>query len=93
MPVKRRARKPAPPRSKKQAGGERAPLNLTLRKEVVARARALDLNISEIADAALEDAVRKAEHVRWLEENKDAIEYYNQWVKKHGVFGMAWRRF
>lgn len=92
MAATRRARKPASSRPDKPGTAGRAPLNLTLRKEIVARARALDLNISEIADVALEEAVREAEHARWLDENKEAIEYYNQWVQKHGVFGMSWRR-
>jgi antitoxin CcdA len=92
MATKRRARKPA--RTKPQRKPRpRAPLNLSLRTDVVARAKKLKLNISEIADAALEVAVRKAEHQRWLDENKEAFEYYNKWVEEHGIFGEEWRQF
>jgi antitoxin CcdA len=94
--VKRRNRKPAVqkrPARVASPNAERAPLNLTLRKAIVARARTLDLNISEIADAALEAAVKKAEHEVWLAENKEAFDYYNKWVEKHGVFGLEWRQF
>jgi antitoxin CcdA len=67
--------------------------NLSLRADLVRRAKALGLNLSEVLDAALEQAVKEAEGRSWLEENRDAIEEYNALVAKHGVFGDGRRRF
>jgi antitoxin CcdA len=67
--------------------------NLSLRKDLVERARALRLNLSEVVETALEAAIQNAEREAWLAENQDAIEHYNAFVAKHGVFGEEWRRF
>ena len=67
--------------------------NLSLRSELVRRAKALGLNISEAVDAALEDVITAAEREAWLRENADAIEAYNEGVEQRGVFSDDWRSF
>ncbi|TMQ16426.1 MAG: acetoacetyl-CoA synthase [Deltaproteobacteria bacterium] len=67
--------------------------NLSLRTDLVQRAKALDLNLSEVVERALEHEIVRAEQARWLAENKDAIEYYNSFVEKHGLFGEEFRQF
>jgi len=71
----------------------KAPTNLSLRVDLVQRARALDLNLSEVVEHALEDAITAAEQARWLAENEQAIDYYNAFVEKHGVFGDEFLQF
>lgn len=71
----------------------KAPTNLSLRIDLVQRAKALDLNLSEVVESALEQAIVAAEQARWLAENADAIEYYNAFVEKHGLFGEEFRPF
>ena len=71
----------------------KAPTNLSLRIDLVQRAKALDLNLSEVVEGALEQAIIKAEQARWLAENQDAIDYYNAFVEKHGLFGEEFRQF
>jgi antitoxin CcdA len=61
--------------------------------ETSARAKALDLNLSEVLERALEKAIREAEQARWLAENKEAIDYYNAFVEEHGMFGEEFRQF
>ena len=51
------------------------------------RAKALKLDLSLIVECALEKAITEAEQARWLAENKDAIDYYNAFVERHGLFG------
>jgi antitoxin CcdA len=67
--------------------------NLSLRAELVQRAKELGLNISELLDAALEEAVQGAEAQAWRAENQDAITAYNAQVEKRRVFSSSWRRF
>jgi len=71
----------------------KAPTNLSLRIDLVQRARALELNLSDVVERALEQAILAAEQARWLAENADAIDYYNKFVEKHGVFGEEFRDF
>ena len=78
------------------AVGNRArktPTNLSLRSDLVRRAKVLGLNLSEVLDAALEQAVKEAEGRAWLDENRDAIDEYNALVAKRGVFSDGRRRF
>lgn len=92
-PVARR--KPKASRSKRAAPGGRrkVPTNLSLRTDLVERAKALGLNLSDVVESTLEAVIAAAEQSRWLAENEEAIEYYNAFVEKHGVFGEEHRRF
>jgi antitoxin CcdA len=88
------ARKASTPKPKRPAKRDRkAPTNLSLRVDLVERAKALGLNLSEVVDATLEAAITKAEQLQWLADNEKAIEYYNSFVEKHGLFGEEFREF
>ena len=69
------------------------PTNLSLNEDLVRAAKSLDLNVSAIAEEALAEAVRKQAARLWLEENAEAIEAYNERVRKAGVFSDKLRRF
>lgn len=71
----------------------KTPTNLSLRSDLVRRAKQLELNLSDVVDAALEAAIQEAENAAWLEENREAIAEYNALVKKRGVFSDGRRRF
>jgi antitoxin CcdA len=64
-----------------------------LREDLVRRARALKLNLSEVVESALEHAILELERSSWLAENQQAIDAYNAFVEKHGVFGDTHRQF
>jgi antitoxin CcdA len=67
--------------------------NLSVRDDLVRRAKALGLNLSEILETALEAAVRAAERTAWESENRDAIDAYNARAAERGVFSDKWRKF
>ncbi len=75
------------------AKAQKAATNLSLRVDLVRRAKELKLNISELLESALEKAIREVERAAWLESNKEAIEAYNAQVEKRGVFSDDWRQF
>lgn len=75
------------------ARAHRKATNLSLRAELVRRAKELGLNLSEIVERSLEEAVRRAEERVWLAENEKAIADYNAGVEKRPLFGDDWRRF
>lgn len=52
----------------------KARVNISVDGDTVTRAKALDLNISEIAEAALRRAVKEAELAAWLGTHRRALE-------------------
>jgi antitoxin CcdA len=72
---------------------KKVPTNLSVRSDLVREARAFKLNISEIVERALEQALEDHRRAAWLAENEDSIDRYNARVAKHGVFSDAWRPF
>jgi antitoxin CcdA len=75
------------------AAARKTPTNVSIRADLVKRAKELGLNLSGLLESALEQAIRKAEAEQWMRENEEAIDYYNAWVKKHGSFADQWRKF
>lgn len=90
MVTKPRARKPKPASKRPRT---KTPTNLSLRSDLVRRARALKLNLAEVVETALEQAIVAREKSNWVEENQDAFRAYNEFIEKYGVFGDEYRLF
>ncbi|SMH57337.1 type II toxin-antitoxin system CcdA family antitoxin [Mesorhizobium australicum] len=58
---------------------------LSLDERVVAEAKAVGLDVSRIVDEAISDAVRAEKNRRWKEENREALESMNEWVRENGL--------
>ncbi len=58
--------------------------SLTLSAEVLDCAKALDINVSAVAEAALKNAVASARRAQWLEENAEAFEAQAAWHERRG---------
>ncbi len=67
--------------------------NLSVDKRLLARARHLGLNLSQVLEAGLANAIRRQEREDWLRKNRAALEAYNEHVEKHGVFSDGLRSF
>jgi antitoxin CcdA len=70
---------PARPESK-----ARKAANLSIDAKVLADAKALDINVSRAAETGIAEAVRAEKARRWLEENREALLYFNQWYEENG---------
>ena len=66
-------------------GASTRPTNLSLSTALVDEAKALGVNISLAAAWGLEQAVAKTRAERWLEENRAALDSYNEYVEEHGL--------
>jgi antitoxin CcdA len=75
------------------ASAPRKPANLTVNADLLARARALKINLSATLEKALVEEMRKLRNARWLKENKPAIDAYNEDVQRTGVFSEGVRTF
>lgn len=67
--------------------------NLSAKADIVREAKALGLNLSEVFESALAEAIRRRRGELWLEENRAAIASYNARVERDGVFSDDWRKF
>ena len=67
--------------------------NLSVNSDLLRRARELDVNLSATLEQALSDEVRRRQRDAWLNENRAAIDAYNEAVEKHGTFSDTLRRF
>lgn len=56
---------------------QRKRVSLTIRGDIILQAKALNLNASQAAEAGIAAAVKNAQEIQWLKENKSAIEAYN----------------
>jgi antitoxin CcdA len=56
-------------------------------------AKSLNLNISSVLETALAETVKQKKKEKWLEENADGINSYNEHVEEHGLFSDELRSF
>jgi antitoxin CcdA len=68
-------------------------LNLTISREVAREARALGLNMSRVAEAAIADASRLERNRHWIAANRAALDAYAAEVEREGLPLAAHRLF
>ena len=66
--------------------------NLSVNSDLLRRARQTS-RLSATLEQALADEVRRRQRDAWLDENRAAIDAYNEAVEKHGTFSDTLRRF
>lgn len=71
----------------------RKPTNMSLDSRLVEEAKALGLNMSQLAEEALAKAISEEKSRRWLEENREAIESSNEYVERNGLPLAKYRMF
>jgi len=67
--------------------------NLSINSDLLAKSRALKINLSATLEQALNGQLAEVEAQKWLKENKNAINAYNEFVDEHGCFGDEYRSF
>ena len=69
------------------------PTNVSINGDLLKRARELNINLSALLERALATYLKQHAGDQWLEENRAAIEKYNDHVDANGVFSDGIRRF
>ncbi|BBA36975.1 acetoacetyl-CoA synthase [Methylocaldum marinum] len=69
------------------------PTNLSINSDLLAKARALNINLSATLEQALRQQLAECEADKWADENRAAIDAYNSFVEQHGCFGDEFREF
>lgn len=60
-------------------------VNLTVREDVLAKAKSLNLNASKAAEAGIIQAIREAQQAQWLEDHKAALQAHNKRIHEDGL--------
>ena len=74
-------------------GAPKKATNLTLNARVLEVAREMGMNVSQVVDTLLQEEVRRLYREKWLADNQDAINEYNERVRREGVFSDGLRSF
>ncbi len=77
---------------KKTPAGRRS-ANLTIDAAVLAKAKALGVNISRAAEQGVATAVAQARAAQWRKDNAAAINGWNDYVERHGLPLAKYRQF
>lgn len=67
--------------------------NVSYIDALVAKARALNINVSCACESGLENAVRQAKDARWQEQNATGFDAWNHYVERNGVPLAQYRKF
>ncbi len=67
--------------------------NVSLGATLLSEAKALNINISQAAEAGLARAVAEKRAELWLEANRQALESSNAYVERHGLPLASHRQF
>lgn len=62
-------------------------VSVTVEADLLAKAKAFGINLSQALETVLRASVREEEAQRWQEENSHAIDSFNRYIDKHGTIG------
>jgi antitoxin CcdA len=78
---------------RRSAAAVKRPTNVSIRSDLLGAAREAGVNLSATLERALTEELAALKRQRWREENREAIEAYNEHVEKHGAFSDEVRSF
>lgn len=67
--------------------------NLTINSDLLTKAKLLHINLSKTLEESLIKLLQEKQNQLWLQQNKQAIEEYNERIDKEGSFGDKGRLF
>lgn len=75
------------------ADTQKRPVNLSINARTLELAKELGMNLSKTVDAFLQEEVKRLYWENWNERNKNAINAYNERIRKHGLPLAKYRTF
>ncbi len=66
-------------------------VNVSLDPQLIAEAKEFGTNLSQVLDQAVRDAHKIKRWAKWREDNREATESMNDYVKKHGLWSKKYR--
>ena len=71
--------------------GRKRAVNVTVDEDVLANAKELGLNLSQVLEDELRRRVTEQKLRRWQEENNEVFEAHNRFIEKHGIWSAKYR--
>ena len=71
--------------------GRKRAVNVTVDESVLAEAKQLGLNLSQVLEDELKKRVTEERTRRWQEEHREAIEAHNRFIEKQGSWSAKYR--
>ncbi len=68
------------------ANAPKKPTNLTINSDLLSQAKEMKINLSATLENALADALKIKKQEQWKEDNKEAINSYNEHISEYGLF-------
>lgn len=68
-------------------------VNLSVNSDLLQQAREVGVKLSQVFERALSQETRALKQARWLEDNAEAIEAYNEHITHDGAFSDEFRSF
>ena len=81
------------PRRKTSTSIPRRATNVSVRSDLLSAAHKAGINLSATLERALTEELATVRRQKWREENREAIQAYNEHIEKHGTFSDDVRRF
>jgi len=69
------------------------PTNLSIRSDLLRRAKARKINLSKTLEESLEMILKAQDRRGWIEDNREAIEAANRFVAQNGLWSDGLRQF
>lgn len=67
--------------------------NVTLPETLLREAREIGINLSQACERGLTAEIADTRRRRWVEENREAVDAWNEYVAEHGLPLAAFRQF
>ena len=75
------------------ASASKRPANVSVKAELLDKAKHLGINLSRTLEDRLAELVREAEAREWLAQNRRALDAYNKRIERKGVWSDRLRGF
>ncbi len=82
-----------PPRRFEPRPKTKRAVNLSVDAEILAEAKAMHLNLSQVLEDALRARTKDERIRRFQEEHREAFESYNRFIAEHGIWGRKYRKW
>jgi|ERR1700733_14975421 len=73
--------------------GPKRAVNVSVDAEILKVAKEMKLNLSQAFEETLRERTKEERIRRFREEHREAIESYNRFIERAGVFGEEWRKW
>ena len=73
--------------------GPKRAVNVSIDAEILKVAKEMKINLSQAFEDTLRERTQEERVRRFQEENREAIESYNRFIERAGVFGEEWRKW